>query len=207
MSLIKKKIELELIDDPIKRSGAFFRRRGGLMKKAYELAKLCDVHVGLIITDRKGHVHTFKTHEKIRLSASELDESHKRSRTNRKHFEYSEKDYPFNRVYKMSREIKEFGSLNQNQLTINHQKSLLSKRGEKLLGKFDLSKIEKMKAKKLLKIETKTFEDTEESKRLNPDQIFSKNSSKKLTDKNRSKMSEKKLEREILMTVHNSIIY
>ena len=110
------------------RSGAFFRRRGGLMKKAYELAKLCDVHVGLIITDRKGHVHTFKTHEKIDLGASELDESHKRSRTNRKHFEYSDKDYPFNKVYNMTREVKEFGIPGYID-TNNPKKSHLSKRG------------------------------------------------------------------------------
>ena len=134
----KSKIHLNLIEDANKRSGVFFRRRGGLMKKAFELSKLCGVHVGVIITDRKGHVHTFQTHERIHLSASELDESHRRSKTKQKLFEYSEKDYPFNRVYNMSREIKELeANLGNQNSNSQHKKLLLRKRSENSLSKLN----------------------------------------------------------------------
>ena len=107
MSKRKPKITLELIADSVKRSGVFFRRRGGIMKKAFELAKLCGVHVGVVITDLKGHVHTYKTNEKIRLSASGLLDTQKMAKKKIKFFEYSSSDYPFTRVYNMSREIRQ----------------------------------------------------------------------------------------------------
>ena len=106
MSSRKPKIVLELITDSLRRSGVFFRRRGGIMKKAFELAKLCGVHVGVVITDVKGHLHTYRTSEKIRIKAFEVVETCENSKKRSKLFEYSNEDYPFTRVYNMKREIK-----------------------------------------------------------------------------------------------------
>jgi hypothetical protein len=43
------KVELKRIDNRVSRQVTFSKRRQGLLKKAHELAVLCDVDVGVVV--------------------------------------------------------------------------------------------------------------------------------------------------------------
>ncbi|XP_028754584.1 MADS-box transcription factor 23-like [Neltuma alba] len=53
------KILIKRIDDTASRQVTFSKRRKGLMKKARELAILCDVEVGLLIFSSTGRLHEY----------------------------------------------------------------------------------------------------------------------------------------------------
>ncbi|XP_054810131.1 MADS-box transcription factor 23-like isoform X2 [Prosopis cineraria] len=53
------KIVIRRIDDTASRQVTFSKRRKGLMKKARELAILCDVEVGLVIFSSTGKLHEY----------------------------------------------------------------------------------------------------------------------------------------------------
>ena len=153
MKIKKTELKLELIEDSLKRSGVFFRRRGGLMKKACELSKLCGVEVGVVFTDLKGHVHSFKTHEKIHLDASRLLENNPMKKRKKKSFEYSESDYPFMKVSKMTREVKEL-CVNLENSPSDSNNQLLRKRSLNWLDKLNKQPDEgRSEPKKHLKID------------------------------------------------------
>ncbi|KAM0676331.1 transcription factor of the MADS box [Gurleya vavrai] len=57
----RKKIVMEYIQKPDKRSVTFSKRKKGIMKKAYELSVLTGNQVLLLIASDKGHVYTFAT--------------------------------------------------------------------------------------------------------------------------------------------------
>ncbi|CAM0909295.1 unnamed protein product [Alopecurus aequalis] len=49
------KVEIKRIHNDVSRQVTFGKRRAGLLKKAQELAVLCDVHVGALVFSRDGH--------------------------------------------------------------------------------------------------------------------------------------------------------
>uniref|UniRef100_J3MGP2 MADS-box domain-containing protein n=1 Tax=Oryza brachyantha TaxID=4533 RepID=J3MGP2_ORYBR len=53
------KVELKRIENATSRQGSFSKRRGGLLKKARELAVLCDAQVGVIIFSGRGKLFDF----------------------------------------------------------------------------------------------------------------------------------------------------
>ncbi len=53
------KIEIKKIENPTSRQVTFSKRRGGLLKKAHELAVLCDAQVALIIFSSTGKLFEF----------------------------------------------------------------------------------------------------------------------------------------------------
>ncbi|KAM3195334.1 hypothetical protein ACQJBY_071448 [Aegilops geniculata] len=53
------KIAIERIDNPTNRQVTFSKRRGGLMKKARELAILCDADLALIVFSSTGRLYDF----------------------------------------------------------------------------------------------------------------------------------------------------
>ncbi|KVH93379.1 hypothetical protein Ccrd_004583 [Cynara cardunculus var. scolymus] len=53
------KIVIRRIDNSTSRQVTFSKRRNGLLKKAKELAILCDAEVGLIIFSSTGKLHDF----------------------------------------------------------------------------------------------------------------------------------------------------
>ncbi|XP_042387992.1 MADS-box transcription factor 29-like [Zingiber officinale] len=53
------KIEIKRIENPTNRQVTFSKRRGGLLKKANELAILCDAHVGLVIFSNTGKMFEY----------------------------------------------------------------------------------------------------------------------------------------------------
>ncbi|CAK9878219.1 unnamed protein product [Sphagnum jensenii] len=53
------KIEIKRIENPTSRQVTFSKRRGGLLKKAHELAVLCDAEVALIIFSSTGKLFEF----------------------------------------------------------------------------------------------------------------------------------------------------
>ncbi|ORE00342.1 SRFB [Hepatospora eriocheir] len=57
----RKKITLEYIQNKVKRSVTFSKRKKGLMKKAYELCVLTGAEVCLILANEAGHVYTYAT--------------------------------------------------------------------------------------------------------------------------------------------------
>lgn len=59
----RRKIDIAPIKDERSRQVTFTKRKNGLMKKAMELAILCNCRIGLIIFDCNGKVYDFKTEE------------------------------------------------------------------------------------------------------------------------------------------------
>lgn len=53
------KIAIQKIDDSSRRQVTFSKRRSGLMKKAKELAILCDAEVGVMIFSSTGKLSDF----------------------------------------------------------------------------------------------------------------------------------------------------
>jgi len=59
------KVELKRIEDKTSRQVSFSKRRNGLMKKAYELAVLCDVDLALIVFSPRDKLFEFSTGESM----------------------------------------------------------------------------------------------------------------------------------------------
>ncbi|XP_029119491.1 MADS-box protein EJ2 [Elaeis guineensis] len=57
--MVRGRVELRRIEDKTSRQVSFSKRRSGLLKKAHELAVLCDAEVGLIIFSAKGKLYDF----------------------------------------------------------------------------------------------------------------------------------------------------
>ncbi|KAF8018406.1 hypothetical protein BT93_H3328 [Corymbia citriodora subsp. variegata] len=55
----RRKVEIRRIADKSSRQVTFSKRRGGLMKKARELAVLCDVDVALVVFSSRGKLYEF----------------------------------------------------------------------------------------------------------------------------------------------------
>ncbi|PWA90783.1 AGAMOUS-like 31 [Artemisia annua] len=75
------KVEMKRIEDKTSRQVSFSKRRNGLMKKAYELAELCDVDVALFVFSGRGKLCEFSTDERYteftvnyRYSVREMDQ-------------------------------------------------------------------------------------------------------------------------------------
>ena len=98
----KKKLQIDFITDPKRRSSVYFNRRSGLLKKAHDLSKVCGTKVSVLLTDLKGNLHIYSTNEDIQLylkkSAIENSKSGKVTI-----YRYKEEDYPFTSVSKASR--------------------------------------------------------------------------------------------------------
>lgn len=80
----KKKVEIKLIEDKNSRQVTFSKRRKGLIKKASELAVLCDVKVGLVMFSNTGKLFEFNNGDSLhnifqqymdQLAASRVDHS------------------------------------------------------------------------------------------------------------------------------------
>ncbi|XP_062173854.1 MADS-box transcription factor 14-like isoform X2 [Alnus glutinosa] len=59
------KVQLKRIEDKISRQVTFSKRKSGLMKKANELAVLCDVEVALLIFSDRGRLYEFCSAESL----------------------------------------------------------------------------------------------------------------------------------------------
>ncbi|XP_020109779.1 MADS-box protein AeAP3-2-like isoform X1 [Ananas comosus] len=59
MPMGRGKIEIKRIENPTSRQVTFSKRRGGLLKKANELAVLCDAQVGVVIFSSSGKMFEF----------------------------------------------------------------------------------------------------------------------------------------------------
>ena len=57
----RRKIEIQPILEERNRSVTFFKRKGGLFKKAYELSVLCQVKIAVIILDSENTAHEFSS--------------------------------------------------------------------------------------------------------------------------------------------------
>ncbi|ORX92273.1 SRF-like protein [Basidiobolus meristosporus CBS 931.73] len=59
----RKKIKIKTIENDRQKTVTFTRRRGGLIKKAHELAVLCDCKVVLLMFDSKDECHMYSSEE------------------------------------------------------------------------------------------------------------------------------------------------
>eukprot|EP00696_Hemimastix_kukwesjijk_P011426 gnl/Hemi2/24342_TR8182_c1_g1_i1.p1 gnl/Hemi2/24342_TR8182_c1_g1~~gnl/Hemi2/24342_TR8182_c1_g1_i1.p1 ORF type:complete len:199 (+),score=60.10 gnl/Hemi2/24342_TR8182_c1_g1_i1:90-599(+) len=57
----RRKINIEFIEDRIRRHITFSKRKAGIVKKAYELSTLTGAQVLLLIASERGQVYTFAT--------------------------------------------------------------------------------------------------------------------------------------------------
>merc|ERR1719198_2366719 len=57
----RRKIEIEYIDDKIRRHITFSKRKAGISKKAYELSRLTGAQVLLLISSERGQIYSFAT--------------------------------------------------------------------------------------------------------------------------------------------------
>ena len=55
------KIEIKRIENATNRQVTFSRRRGGLLKKANELAVLCDARVGVVVFSSTGRMFEYSS--------------------------------------------------------------------------------------------------------------------------------------------------
>lgn len=62
------KIEIKKIENVNSRQVTFSKRRGGLLKKAKELAVLCDAQVGVIIFSGTGKLYEFASSRYVMFS-------------------------------------------------------------------------------------------------------------------------------------------
>ncbi|OMO85381.1 Transcription factor, MADS-box [Corchorus capsularis] len=60
------KVELKRIEDKSSRQVTFSKRKNGLIKKARELAVLCDVELALVIFSPRGKLYQFSSGESLR---------------------------------------------------------------------------------------------------------------------------------------------
>ena len=99
----KRKLEINYIEDPRRRTSVFFNRRSGIFKKAHDLTKTCGTTISVILSDLKGNLHVYSNTESIRLflKKSALKEAKsKRIRV----FRYHDADYPFMNLSHVGRE-------------------------------------------------------------------------------------------------------
>ncbi|KAG6573136.1 MADS-box transcription factor 6, partial [Cucurbita argyrosperma subsp. sororia] len=57
------KVEVKRIENPTSRQVSFSKRRNGVLKKAYELAVLCDAEVAVVIFSPSGKAYQFSSHD------------------------------------------------------------------------------------------------------------------------------------------------
>jgi len=83
MTMGRKKINIQRINDERNRQVTFTKRKFGLMKKAYELSVLCECEIALIIFNSNNKLHQYASTDmdKILLKYTEYSEPHE-SRTN-----------------------------------------------------------------------------------------------------------------------------
>ncbi|MQL68798.1 hypothetical protein Taro_001083 [Colocasia esculenta] len=62
--MVRRRVELRRIEDKVKRTASFSKRRNGLLKKAQELAVLCDAEVGVIVFSPTGKLSYFSSHSR-----------------------------------------------------------------------------------------------------------------------------------------------
>ncbi|MCL7050336.1 hypothetical protein MKW94_000669 [Papaver nudicaule] len=73
------KIEIKRIENSTNRQVTFSKRRGGLLKKAHELAVLCDAQLGLIIFSSSGKMFEYCSSDPPSNMRQLIDRYHKAS--------------------------------------------------------------------------------------------------------------------------------
>ncbi|CAA6659951.1 unnamed protein product [Spirodela intermedia] len=63
--MVRGKVTLQRIDDGARRMVSFSKRRSGLLKKARELAVLCDAEVGVVVFSPKGKLSHFSSQSRV----------------------------------------------------------------------------------------------------------------------------------------------
>ncbi|KVI00771.1 Transcription factor, K-box [Cynara cardunculus var. scolymus] len=74
------KIEIKKIENVSTRQVTFSKRRAGLLKKAHELAVLCDAEVGIIVFSNTGRLYDFSSSRRLmgnNLGGTSVQELHK----------------------------------------------------------------------------------------------------------------------------------
>ncbi|XP_038984261.1 MADS-box transcription factor 26-like isoform X2 [Phoenix dactylifera] len=59
--MVRGKVQMRRIENPVHRQVTFCKRRAGLMKKAKELSVLCDAEIGIIIFSTHGKLYELAT--------------------------------------------------------------------------------------------------------------------------------------------------
>jgi len=83
------KIEIKKIDNSVHRQVTFCKRRGGLMKKAYELSVLCDAEVALIVFSSRGKLYELGASNSNGNSMRSILERYQKCAQTAKHINFS----------------------------------------------------------------------------------------------------------------------
>ena len=59
--MVRGKIQMKRIENPVHRQVTFCKRRAGLLKKAKELSVLCDAEIGVFIFSAHGKLYDLAT--------------------------------------------------------------------------------------------------------------------------------------------------
>lgn len=59
--MVRGKVQLKMIENPVHRQVTFCKRRAGLLKKAKELSVLCDAEIGVVVFSAHGKVYDLAT--------------------------------------------------------------------------------------------------------------------------------------------------
>lgn len=68
--MVRGKVQMKKIENPVHRQVTFCKRRAGLLKKAKELSVLCDAEIGLLIFSAHGKLYELATNGYFRLFTS-----------------------------------------------------------------------------------------------------------------------------------------
>ncbi|KAI9116462.1 hypothetical protein K1719_012629 [Acacia pycnantha] len=60
--MVRGKVQMKRIENPVHRQVTFCKRRAGLLKKAKELSVLCDAEIGILIFSAHGKLYELATH-------------------------------------------------------------------------------------------------------------------------------------------------
>jgi hypothetical protein len=66
--MVRGKVQMRRIENPVHRQVTFSKRRMGLLKKANELAVLCDADIGVIVFSPHGKMYELATNGSVPLS-------------------------------------------------------------------------------------------------------------------------------------------
>ena len=68
----KSKIQIKYIANDKKRADTLYKRRKGLIKKAYELSVVCGLKISIVCTDFKKTCFTYSNDERLAFDVSEM---------------------------------------------------------------------------------------------------------------------------------------
>ncbi|KAK8949616.1 MADS-box transcription factor 3 [Platanthera zijinensis] len=129
------KIEIKRIENTTSRQVTFCKRRNGLLKKAYELAILCDAEVAVIVFSTRGRVYQY-SNDNIKEILEKYKKYHAQTSKSGSYVDINSQQYYQQETVRMHQQIQTLTSSNRN-LMGNELSTLSLKELKFLEGKIE----------------------------------------------------------------------